>query len=61
MSKLGFELPDDLDKVMHQYIPWGSKGVVITELLYQLMDKAKKDKGQCVYQLIADARRRESN
>ena len=58
MSKLGFDIPDDLEKLLHQYVPWGSKGTIITELLWQLIDKAKKDKGRSVYDVIAAARKR---
>ena len=61
MSKLGFELPPELDVLVRQFVPWGSKGTIITELLWQLMDKAKKDKGQSVYKVLSDAHRRESN
>ena len=61
MSKLGFDLPDDLEKQMRQFIPWGSKGAIITELLWQLMERAKKDKGKSVYEVIQAANRRASN
>ena len=63
MSKLGFDIPDDLEKQLHQYIPWGSKGTIIIELLWQLMEQARKNKGKAVYDVITAARRRsdESN
>ena len=43
MSKLGFELPDELENCLKQYIPWGIKGAVITELIWQFVESAAKD------------------
>ncbi len=55
MAKLGLIVPHSLDKRLSQYIPWGSKGAVITELLYDLADRAEQDNGKCVYDLIKRA------
>ncbi len=58
-SKLGFELPNGLDRRLRKYIPWGSKGAIITELLYQLVEAAEKDNGKSVYKVIKQASERE--
>lgn len=61
MSKLGCIIPDELDERLHRFIPWGSKGDIITELLWQLADKCSKDGGKCVYELLQSSADRAKN
>jgi hypothetical protein len=64
VSRLSVDIPEALDAKLDAYIPWGSKGVVVEELLWQLVDEADRDKGQCIYLLIAagvQRKNRESN
>ncbi len=58
MSRLSVELPTSLDTRLDTYIPWGSKGAIITEILWQLVEHADKDKGACIYELIKAANKR---
>ncbi len=58
MSKLGFILPNGLDQRLRRFIPWGSKGAIIIELLYQLVERAEKDGGKCVHNLMSDVAKR---
>lgn len=59
MSKLSAEIPSRLDDGLSQFIPWGSKGVVVTELLWQLLERARRDDGKCIYDLIRESGERE--
>ena len=60
VAKLSVELPDTLEDILKQYIPWGSKGTIVTELLWQLADAAKADGGKTVYELIRASQDRET-
>lgn len=52
MSKLSVQLPRDLENILDRYIPWGSKGAVVTEVMWQIAEQAQKDGGKSIYNLI---------
>jgi len=38
MSKLGFDIPSDIERQLHSVIPWGRKQKIILGLLLLLLD-----------------------
>ena len=56
--RLSVDLPAELELALDSYIPWGSKGPVVVELLYQLTEECKRTDGKCIYELIQAGQRR---
>ena len=42
MTKLGFNIPDDLDERLRKFVPWGSKGIVVEGLIRAMVEREEK-------------------